>query len=1078
MRTIGVKLTADTTGYISGLQRAATATKDFTGQMDRAAKTGKLDAVAGQAMKFGIAGVAAFGLVVKSAADFDKQMSAVSAATHANTQDMAALREAAIAAGKGTQFSATQAAEGVTELAKAGVATADILGGGLKGSLALAAAGQLSVAEAAETSASALTQFKLKGDQVPHVADLLAAAAGKAQGSVHDMGMALNQSGLVASQFGLSIEDTTGVLAEFAHAGLIGSDAGTSFKTMLLAIANPASITRRQMANLGIEFYDAQGKFIGLSGVAQVLQDKLKGLTEEQRQQALGQIFGNDSIRAASVLYTDGAKGVDEWRKGVNEAGYATSSAAKLTDNLSGDIERLKGSMETLAIESGTGANGGLRVLVQSLGALVDQFGHLSPVVGSGLTVLAGVGGASALALAGFIKLRKGLADAVEQLNAMGPAGEKAATKLEKTAAFAGKAAAAFAALEVVGAVADHFGAAAANADRLTSALTNLANGADISGELVKAFGKNLDNFSDTAHTADAASRGFWGSLNDLTSSIPGVGSAIDTLNEHIYGTSFNHAKDSMDALDQALVQYMATTNDAAKASELWNRLLAKSGMNTDEFAALLPNAYTKLGDLNTAAMRAADSVNAVGGAAAGSTDLLDGVGSAAAASAADITKMKQSFDDLFKSTMSADQAEIRYRSALSDTSKELQTGAHSISTNTEEGRKNRTAVLSQIDAINDLRTATVNQGGSIEAADKKYKGQIETLRKHLLALGYDKTAVEKLIGRYEDIPSKVDTKLSVSGYDAVTGKLDRLAAYQQGLKAGTIKPGQFGPYRGADGKYFADGGWTGPGAKYQPAGVVHADEFVIQKSSRQSIEANHPGALDTMNRTGALPGHADGGRVVWPFPVTAARTKIPTLAQVLAAVTPSFGQWPSSPSAQRGDSGVWRSIVAMIKATGPISGSFGNAYRAGDPLWHGSGRAVDWMGFNQDRLASFLAAKRPLELIHRTAHRDYAYTRGVNKGSFNNALMEAHRNHVHIAMAGGGVIGEPVIGVGASGASYSFAERGPETVSPGVWSPHANSGGGDVYHVTVQAGYVVSEQDLENKITRTIDRLQRKGRL
>lgn len=120
-----------------------------------------------------------------------------------------------------------------------------------------------------------------------------------------------------------------------------------------------------------------------------------------------------------------------------------------------------------------------------------------------------------------------------------------------------------------------------------------------------------------------------------------------------------------------------------------------------------------------------------------------------------------------------------------------------------------------------------------------------------------------------------------------------------------------------------------------------------------------------------------------------------------------SFGAWPSSPAAQRGDSGVWRAVVALIRSTGPLSGSFGNAYRPGDPLWHGSGRAVDWMGFNQDALATFLASRNPLELIHRTAQRDYAYTRGRNMGSFNNGLMEEHRNHVHIAMDQGGWLGQ-----------------------------------------------------------------------
>jgi hypothetical protein len=88
------------------------------------------------------------------------------------------------------------------------------------------------------------------------------------------------------------------------------------------------------------------------------------------------------------------------------------------------------------------------------------------------------------------------------------------------------------------------------------------------------------------------------------------------------------------------------------------------------------------------------------------------------------------------------------------------------------------------------------------------------------------------------------------------------------------------------------------------------------------------------------------------------------------------------------------------------------------------SGRAVDWMGFNQDALATFLASRGPLELIHRTPARDYAYTRGRNLGSFNQALMEQHRNHVHIAMSQGGLVVP---------ARTSVADSGQLTLAPGA---------------------------------------------
>ena len=62
----------------------------------------------------------------------------------------------------------------------------------------------------------------------------------------------------------------------------------------------------------------------------------------------------------------------------------------------------------------------------------------------------------------------------------------------------------------------------------------------------------------------------------------------------------------------------------------------------------------------------------------------------------------------------------------------------------------------------------------------------------------------------------------------------------------------------------YADGGWTGPGGKYKPAGIVHGDEFVISKAARRKFEKNNPGALDHLNNYGELPGYSKGG-LVWP---------------------------------------------------------------------------------------------------------------------------------------------------------------------------------------------------------------------
>lgn len=119
--------------------------------------------------KVGVAAAAASTVAIAKFATFDQAMSAVSAATHESADNMKLLEQAALDAGARTAFSATEAANAIEELSKAGVSTADILSGGLDGALDLAAAGGLGVAEAAGIAAVALKTFNLEGDQMGHV---------------------------------------------------------------------------------------------------------------------------------------------------------------------------------------------------------------------------------------------------------------------------------------------------------------------------------------------------------------------------------------------------------------------------------------------------------------------------------------------------------------------------------------------------------------------------------------------------------------------------------------------------------------------------------------------------------------------------------------------------------------------------------------------------------------------------------------------------------------------------------------------------------------------------------------------
>lgn len=487
-RTVVTRLVANNDAYDRAMRRSAGETRNLaqaggvaskqvgqTSSMLRASSE-DLRTVGTTAGIAGLALAAGIGYAVKTAMDFDKEMSNLAAVSGATGEEMGVLRDAVLEAGKASVFSASEAAKAASELAKAGISTSDILGGGLTGALNLAAAGNLDLATAAELSANAMTTFKLSGSDVPRIADALAAGANKSAAEVADMGQALSQAGLVADQTGLSLEDTVGTLALFAQAGLKGSDAGTSLRTMLLRL-NPSSVEAADaMHNLGLEFYDAEGSFVGISGASELLRTKLAGLTQEQKNQTLQTIFGQDAIRAATILMESGASGVDEWTQAVSDSGYAAEVANQKTDNLAGDLERLKGAIETALIENGSAATGALRGIAGGAEQMIEGFSALpGPLQATGGGIL-GISTAGLLAVGAFGTLIPKFREVKSVLEGMGSLGQMVGRNMGTIAAGAGIATVALAGITYVwGEHAQAAAEAAAKADRFTEALKQLA---------------------------------------------------------------------------------------------------------------------------------------------------------------------------------------------------------------------------------------------------------------------------------------------------------------------------------------------------------------------------------------------------------------------------------------------------------------------------------------------------------------------------------------------------------------------------------------------------------------------------
>lgn len=318
-------------------------------KLGKVASTGlKAATVAISGTSVALGGVAT--AAVKTGSDFEKQMSRVQAISGATGEDFEKLRDQAIQLGADTSFSASSAAEGMENLAAAGFEVNEITEA-MPGLLALAAASGEDLAVSSDIAASAIRGFGLDAEDAAHVADVLAANANKTNSSVSETGEALKYIAPLAQAAGIEFEETAAAIGIMANAGIQGSQAGTTLRAALSRLSKPTSDMQEVMDELGISFYDSEGKMKSLSEQVGMLQKATEGMTDEQRNNYLVTLYGQEALSGMLALINAGEGSLQELTAAYeNSDGAAQAAADTMQDNLAGAMEQLGGSAETLGI--------------------------------------------------------------------------------------------------------------------------------------------------------------------------------------------------------------------------------------------------------------------------------------------------------------------------------------------------------------------------------------------------------------------------------------------------------------------------------------------------------------------------------------------------------------------------------------------------------------------------------------------------------------------------------------------------------------------------------------------------------
>jgi TP901 family phage tail tape measure protein len=834
-----VRLTAIVSNYQAGMEAARVGTVKLTTSLAQQKAAAAAAAVAqGEASKkigtafLAIGAVAAVGvgLAIKEFADFDAKMSQVQTLSHATAGDMADLTQAALTAGQKIGFSATQVADAEIEMVKAGISVKDILGGALPGALQLAAAGQIDVADATEIATIAMTQFGLKGKDIPHVADLLTAGADKALGGVQDLGEALKSGGLVAAQFGVSLDETVGTLSAFANAGLIGETAGTDLRQMLLKLANPAADSAKDMKDLGINLYDASGQFVGITNLAGQLKDKLGALSPEARNAALATIFGSRAIAGANVLYKEGAKGISDWTKAVNDSGFAQQQASGKMNNLEGDIKKLGAAFQTGIIEGGSGANNILRQLTQNLTGLVTGISALPRPVAEGALALGTIVAVTALVSGGALTAVPKIVAFKAAIADLGITGRAAAIGIGTVAV------AATALVLILAAVsqanADATAKTEAYGETLDANTHKITASTRASVENTLAQHIMIAGFIDSGRSAFDVAEQYGFSLKKVTDAASGNGPALKALNHDL-----NTNRDNFGAVEKAASATGQTTTTVQAQFDLLSQAInSNSGFVADSINVAKQKA--------SADAKAAENGKTVAGS-------LDGVSASAQNADGSISDLTDQLNNFGKTTLDSRSAQRDFQQAVDDAAASLKANGVTLDINTQAGRDNQAALDAIAQKANAAAAAIYTQTGNQEDASAALTAGSAALYAAAAQYGLTGAAADDYVASVLATPAEIATTVTIDTHQAVAS----LSALQAQLRtvftinqrAGLPDLNGKGSGTGRGGT-FGSGGFTGYLPVNTVAGVVHGREFVTdaeataKPANRAVLEFMHAG--------------------------------------------------------------------------------------------------------------------------------------------------------------------------------------------------------------------------------------------
>lgn len=537
----------------------------------------------------GVAAMTTFG-------NFEQQMNRVKAISGATGGQFDQLKQRAVELGASSVFSASEVAQAMENMASAGMNVNDIYSASA-GVMDLAAVSGRDMGLAAEAVASAMNQFGIAGENATHVADVYAKAAADTNAETVDMAEAMKYAGPVMSSLNSSFEETAAAIGIMSNAGIKGSQAGTTLRTAMQRLAAPTDVAAKLMESLGISAYNSEGQMKPISELLPHLQERLSGLSEEQRNNALNTLFGKESLSGMLALLDSAGPEFDGVVSGLqNSNGAAKEMADTMNSGLSGSIENLKGKLETAAITVSERFAPYIEQLADKVGELTEWFTNLSEEQQDQIIKWGLVAAAAGPALVVFGKVAGTLGTTFKALGTVSSGIGKLVGKVAPLITnFAGMETAAVGATGAtsglgtsISLLSNPLGVAVGGAALLTGGLVVLAEAKERARESAEKYGTTLSN--DTKGKLDEFSSAVTTAQTAMTNFETGATQSADNVKQAVadmMSAITQGAEDSKARIDVLAQKYGLTDEQVAAAKAKQDLIVSNSQTMTDQITAI-----------------------------------------------------------------------------------------------------------------------------------------------------------------------------------------------------------------------------------------------------------------------------------------------------------------------------------------------------------------------------------------------------------------------------------------------------------------------------------------------------------